>query len=178
MVVVGRHNRWRKLPYRWDSPLVATDDDPLQRVDAQLADWADQRGFSGVALITRGGRTEFEGCYGMANRAEAVPVRPGTRFGLASLTRMFTAVATADLVRQGALGFHTPVVNILPSDRRPATLRADVTVHHLLSHTSGVADYYEEEDEHEDNDFDDLWTTRPSYRMLRPADFLPLALLR
>jgi CubicO group peptidase (beta-lactamase class C family) len=85
----------------------------------------------------------------MANRAEAVPVRPGTRFGLASLTKMFTAVATADLVRQGALGFHTPVVNVLPSDRRPATLRADVTVHHLLSHTSGVADYYEEEDEHE-----------------------------
>jgi CubicO group peptidase (beta-lactamase class C family) len=110
----------------------------------------------------------------MANRADAVPVRPGTRFGLASLTKMFTAVAVADLVRQGTLSFDAPVVNLLPPDRRPATLCADVTVHHLLSHTSGIADYYEEEDEPDDDDFADLWTTRPSYRMLRPADFLPL----
>jgi CubicO group peptidase (beta-lactamase class C family) len=153
---------------------VATYDDPLQRVNSELADWADQRGFSGVALITRAGRIEFEGCYGMANRSDAVPVRPGTRFGLASLTKMFTAVAIADLVRQSALDFDTPVVNILPVDRRPATLRADVTVHHLLSHTSGIADYYEEEDAHDDEDFANLWMTRPSYRMLRPADFLPL----
>jgi CubicO group peptidase (beta-lactamase class C family) len=44
----------------------------------------------------------------------------------------------------------------------------------LLSHTSGIADYYEEEDEHEDDDFANVWTNRPSYRMPRPADFLPL----
>jgi CubicO group peptidase (beta-lactamase class C family) len=148
--------------------------DPLQRVSDQLADWVEERAFSGVALITRSGRTEFEGCYGLANRSDSVPVRPGTRFGLASLTKMFTAVAVADLVRQGALAFDTPVVSILPVDRRPATLRADVTVHHLLSHTSGIADYYEEEDEHEDEDYAGLWRTRPCYRMLRPADFLPL----
>jgi CubicO group peptidase (beta-lactamase class C family) len=149
-------------------------EDPFLRLGRQLTAWADERDFSGVALITRGGKTEFEGCYGLANRADGVPVRPGTRFGLASLTKMFTAVAVADLVRQGALSFDTPVVDILPADRRPATLRADVTVHHLLSHTSGIADYYEEADEHDDEDFGDLWVTRPSYRMLRPADFLPL----
>ncbi len=145
-------------------------------IDTQLRAWAEQRDLSGVALITRRGTTEFEGCYGLANRTDAVPTRPATRFGLASVTKMFTAVAVADLVQRGLVGFHTPVVDVLPPDRRPSTLHPDVTVHHLLTHTSGIADYYEEEEQDgiEPPDYGDLWTHRPCYRMLRPADFLPL----
>ncbi len=148
-------------------------DGVLERLDAQLGELSEQRDLSGAVLITRAGGTEFERCYGLANRSDAVPVRPGTRFGLASLTKMFTAVAVADLVRQGRLDFDTPVVKILPARRRPATLLPEVTVHHLLTHTSGIADYFEEEG-NEDGDYAELWTDRPSYRVLRPADFLPL----
>jgi CubicO group peptidase (beta-lactamase class C family) len=147
--------------------------DVLSRLDAQLRAWVDERDFSGVALITRGGAVEFEGCYGLANRADGVPVRPGSRFGLASVTKMFTATALVDLVGRGKVGFDTPVVDVLPAVRRPSTLLPDVTVHHLLSHTSGIADYFEEEDP-DVGDFGALWIDRPSYRMLRPADFLPL----
>jgi CubicO group peptidase (beta-lactamase class C family) len=126
-------------------------------------------------VITRNGVTEFEECYGLANRGDGVPIRPVSRFGVASLTKMFTAVTVVDLVRQGKVGFETPVVGVLPQDRRPATLRADVTVHHLLTHSSGIADYFEEEDEDlHDESFQDLWLDRPCYRMLRPADFLPM----
>lgn len=146
----------------------------LERLDAQLREWVEQRDFSGVAVITRAGVTEFEGCYGLANRADAVPVRAGTRFGLASLTKMFTAVAVVDQVRRGAVGFDTPVVNVLPPGRRPSTLRPDVTVHHLLTHTSGIADYFEEEEPQGSGDYADLWVDRSCYRMLRPADFLPM----
>lgn len=146
----------------------------LARVDARLREWVRQRDFSGVALITRKGVTEFEECYGLANRSDSVPVRPATRFGLASLTKMFTAVTVVDQVRRGAVGFDTPIVTVLPADRRPSTLRPDVTVHHLLSHSSGIADYFEEEDDHSGHDFEDLWLDRPCYRMLRPADFLPM----
>jgi CubicO group peptidase (beta-lactamase class C family) len=156
--------------------LGMTDGDALKTLDAALAEYAGEHDFSGVATIVRGGVTEFEACYGLANRAEGVPIRPGTRFGLASLTKMFTAVAVADLVRSGALSFDRPVVDILPPERRPATLRPDVTVHHLLSHTAGIADYFEEEDEANDEPgaYAELWATRPLYRVLRPADFLPL----
>lgn len=155
----------------WDSACMSCVGDVMERVDARLREWADERGFSGVVLVTRGGVTEFECCYGMANRSDAVPVRPGTRFGLASVTKMFTAVAVADLVRRRKLTFDTLVVDILPPQRRPSTLLSEVTVHHLLTHTSGIADYYEE---NEKCDYAELWETRPSYRVLRPADFLPM----
>ena len=144
----------------------------MERVDGRLRDWAEERDFSGSVLVTRAGGVELECCYGLANRSDAVPVRPATRFGLASLTKMFTAVAVADLVRQGRLSFDTPVVEVLPPARRPSTLLPEVTVHHLLSHTSGIADYCEEEDE--DCDYELLWLDRPAYRVLRPVDFLPM----
>jgi CubicO group peptidase (beta-lactamase class C family) len=89
---------------------------------------------------------------------------------------MFTAVTVADAVGRGLAGFHTPVVDILAAERRPATLRPDVTVHHLLTHTSGIADYAEEDEDHPAHleDYATLWAARPCYRMCQPADFLPL----
>src|SRR5450755_4406862 len=117
----------------------------FKKMDTLLREWERERGLSGVAVITRSGAREFEGCYGLANRSDGIPVRCGTRFGLASVTKMFTAVAVASLVRSGRISFDTPVVKILPPHRRPATLRSDVAIHHLLSHTSGIADYFEED---------------------------------
>ncbi len=144
----------------------------FDRLGVTLAKFARRRDFSGTAAITVAGHTVFQACYGLANRADGVPIRPGTRFGLASVTKMFTAVAVADLVATGRLEFDRPVVDVLPAPRRPATLRPDVTVAHLLSHTSGIADYFEEEDE--DADYARLWADRPTYAFRRPGDFLPL----
>jgi CubicO group peptidase (beta-lactamase class C family) len=150
--------------------------DAYGRLDARLREWAEQRDYSGVARITRGDKVDFEECYGLANRADGVPVHPGTRFGLASFTKMFTAVAVADQVRAGragAAGFGTRVVDLLPPERRPATLLPEVTLHHLLTHTSGIADYAEEDGD-EAVDYAELWVDRTCYRMRRPADFLPM----
>lgn len=124
---------------------------------------------SGVARVVGAAGVEFEGCYGLADRAAGLPVRPTTRFGLASLTKMFTAVTAVAVTPDLA----APVVSLLPAGRRPVTLRPDVTVHHLLTHTSGIADYAEEEGP-DAVDYGTLWTDRPCYRMERPADFLPL----
>ena len=146
--------------------------DAFDAVDAQLRARVQERDFSGIAAVRRGGVVEFEGCYGLANRSDSVPITPRTRFALASVSKMFTAAALATLVRDGRVAFDTPVVSVLPANRRPATLRSDVTVHHLLTHTSGIADYAEEEDE--DFDYGALWTDRPVAGMLRPADFLPM----
>jgi CubicO group peptidase (beta-lactamase class C family) len=89
---------------------------------------------------------------------------------------MFTAVSVVDLVAAGRLAFETPVVSVLPESRRPSTLLPSVTVHHLLCHTSGIADYCEEDEEHPAflEDYGTLWETIPSYSIERPADFLPL----
>lgn len=141
-------------------------------LEATLSGWVADRGFSGGVLVTRGGEPVFEGCYGTANRGDGLPVTARTRFGLASFTKMFTAVSVVGLLAEQGLSLATPVVDLLPPERRPTTLRADVTVHHLLTHTSGIADYFEEEDENAD--YATLWADRPSYGMRRPADFLPL----
>jgi CubicO group peptidase (beta-lactamase class C family) len=141
-----------------------------------LEGWARDRDLSGAVLLTEGDRTLFEGCYGLADRAAGIAVHPGTRFALASLTKMFTAVAVAGLVDDGDLAYETPVVEVLPAERRPATLLPEVTVHHLLCHTSGIADYAEEDEDSPlyVEDYGSLWADLPSYSVERPADFLPL----
>jgi CubicO group peptidase (beta-lactamase class C family) len=134
-------------------------------LDAALAELE----LSGIAAITGPDGVEFARCSGLADRAAGLPNTPATRFGLASVTKMFTAATVLTLGVDTA----APVVSLLPPQRRPSTLRPDVTVHHLLSHTSRIADYAEEEGP-EEIDYAQLWTDRPCYRMERPADFLPL----
>jgi CubicO group peptidase (beta-lactamase class C family) len=141
-----------------------------------LAGWRRDRDLSGCCLVTRGGETLFEASWGFADIAAGVPNSPATRFGLASLTKMFTAVAVATLVREARLAFDTPVVDVLPANLLPTTLDPAVSVHHLLCHTSGIADYAEEDESSPGyvEDYAALWLERPSYRIERPADFLPL----
>ena len=121
--------------------------DAAAALDAQLDRWTGERDFSGTVLLTQAGSTVFERCYGLADRAAGIPITPKTRFGLASVTKLFTAVAIADCVSAGLLRFDDAVADLLPAERRPTTLRPDVTVHHLLTHTSGIADYSEEDED-------------------------------
>jgi CubicO group peptidase (beta-lactamase class C family) len=148
----------------------------LQAAESVLQEWERDRDLSGAVLLTSDGETLLEACLGDADRANRVPITPATRFGLASVTKMFTAVATADLVAHGRLDFATRIVEVLPEARRPSTLLPEVTLHHLLCHTSGIADYFEEEppDGSEEGEYAALWSELPTYAVERPADFLPL----
>ena len=151
-------------------------EDLFAEAAATFATWERDRDLSGCCLVTRGGDTLFEASWGFADHAARVLNSPATRFGLASLTKMFTAVVVATLVRDGRLAFETPVVDVLPAHLRPSTLAAAVSVHHLLCHTSGIADYAEEDENSPGyvEDYAALWIERPSYLIERPADFLPL----
>jgi len=155
---------------------VPTEADRLEALAHQLSSWGETRDLSGAMLLTRGGERILETCVGYADRATRTPVTPATRFGIASVTKMFTACAVVSLVRDGLVAFETPVVDVLPADRRPSTLLPAVTVHHLLCHTSGIADYYEEDEESPTYlaDYADLWSDLPSYGLTRPAHFLQL----
>ena len=145
-------------------------------LDSALDTMAKERALSGIVLLTRAGETLFEECYGLADRAADLRITPHTRFALASVTKLFTTAAALDLVNAGRMSVDDPIVDLLPAERRPSTLRPDVTVHHLLTHTSGIADYAEEDDESPAyvEDYGSLWVDRPVYGMLRPDDFLPM----
>jgi CubicO group peptidase (beta-lactamase class C family) len=145
----------------------------LEGLEHEFAARSARGEFSGAALITRGGVDVFSGCWGAANRADGVAITRRTRFGLASLSKTFTAVAIGRLVEAGKLDFPTPVGECLVPELRPKDLDPRVTVRHLLTHTSGIADYFEES-ELEIAEYAALWEERPNYSFRRPGDFLPL----
>src|SRR5262245_36727768 len=93
---------------------------------------AQQAAFSGVALITHGDAHLFAGAYGYASRSWKIPNTLATRFDTASITKLFTAVATLQLIERGGLAFDTPVIDFL--GLRDTTIARDVTVYHLLTH--------------------------------------------
>src|SRR5699024_6474367 len=113
---------------------------------------------------------------GVADRAAGRPVTFRDRFGTASVSKMLTAAAVLDAHVAGLLDLDAPVVDLLPAVRRPRTLDPRVTARHLLTHTSGVGDYAEEDDTQPGYvpDYAALWRTTPSVTMERPDDFLPL----
>lgn len=121
------------------------DDAGLAReLDAFLGKLEAKDAFSGTVLVARDGKTIFSGAYGPMNREHEIPNRIDTKFGLGSMNKMFTAVATAQLVEQGKLSFDDPIGKHLPEGWVTPEVGRKVLVRHLLNHTSGLGDYLEE----------------------------------
>jgi CubicO group peptidase (beta-lactamase class C family) len=102
---------------------------------------ADTR-FSGVVRIDDAEGAVFERAYGLADRPHGIANTTSTRFGLASGAKGFTALTVMSLVADGTLDLHTTARSVLGSDL--PLIRDDVTVEHLLSHRSGIGDYFDE----------------------------------
>ncbi|MFI7639743.1 serine hydrolase domain-containing protein [Nonomuraea sp. NPDC049400] len=109
---------------------------PGGKLDRFVADRAGKDLFSGVVLVAQQGRPVLRRAYGMANKASSVPNRLDTRFDIASVTKTFTAVAVAQLAQQGKIAFQEKLGTYLQGF--PAEIGQTVTVHQLLTHTSGV----------------------------------------
>jgi len=107
------------------------------RVDAMMAGYAGD-GPGAALLVVRDGEPVLRKGYGLADLEARAPVAPDTRFRLASVSKQFTAAAVLLLVQDGALSLDDPVRKWLPS-LPPAT--DGITLHHLLTHTSGLIDY-------------------------------------
>jgi CubicO group peptidase (beta-lactamase class C family) len=120
-----------------------------QLSDPQLAHWLDgylsrltaADVFSGSVLVAKNGRPFFQNAYGLASQAFKVSNRVDTKFNLGSMNKMFTAVAIAQLVEQGKLSFDDTIGKVLP-DYPNREVAEKVKIHHLLTHTSGLADYF------------------------------------
>jgi len=138
-------------------------------IEDAVARGSAERPFSGVVLVALGGETLHARGHGHANRAESIPNTIDTRFGMASGCKTFTAVAVCRLVEEGLLDFDTRLADCL--DVKFPNFDPGVTIHHLLTHTSGVPDYFDEEVM---EDFEVLWKERPVYTIRSPRDLLPI----
>ena len=130
---------------------------------------AGQDDFHGVVTIADLGNDRAEYANGLAERVFEVPINTDTRFGIASGTKGFTAVRILQLIEEGRLQLDTRVSDILPGVFK--NLSDEVTVKHVLMHTSGMPDYF---DEDVMDDFSALWKDFPMYNVLSPKDLLPL----
>ncbi len=99
---------------------------------------------SGGILIARGERLLFERVFGFADAARRRPITTGTRFSLASGGKMFTALLVAQLVERRRLSFDDRLARLLPLVSKQPYVQ-DVTIGQLLSHTSGIGEYWTED---------------------------------
>lgn len=129
----------------------------------------DTEPFSGVVYLTRADDVLFVQACGLAIRSETIPNRTDTRFQTASGCKIFTAVAICQLVQAGRLGFDTPLKDCV--DVHFPNYAPGITIHHLLTHSSGITSYFEED---VDPDYEALWKDLPMYGIRGPKDFLPL----
>jgi CubicO group peptidase (beta-lactamase class C family) len=127
------------------------------------------REFSGVVFIKENGNIVFKKAYGYANKSNLVPNDIDTRFGIASGCKLFTAIGICQLVEKGMISFDTKLKDCL--NIYFPKFDSDVTIHHLLTHSSGIPDYFDEEVM---EDFSELWKDRPMYNIKSPKDFLPI----
>jgi CubicO group peptidase (beta-lactamase class C family) len=97
------------------------------------------RQFNGSVLVAENGKVIYKGGVGMANMEWEIPNTPETKFRLGSITKQFTAVLTLKLVEQGKIKLDGKISEYLPDYRKDIGDR--VTVHHLLTHTSGIPSY-------------------------------------
>jgi CubicO group peptidase (beta-lactamase class C family) len=117
--------------------------------------------FSGAVLIAKDEEPVFRKAYGMANKNGNVQNQVATKFNLGSMNKMFTGVAIAQLAEQGKLSFNDTVGKYLPNYPNKA-VAGKVTIHQLLTHTSGLGDYFNEKFSAAQSDF------------RRVADYLPV----
>jgi CubicO group peptidase (beta-lactamase class C family) len=92
--------------------------------------------FQGAVLAAKEGRVVFKAGYGLADAEKKIPNTPGTKYLIASITKTFTASAVLVLEEEGRLKLSDPIANYL--EDFPPDTGAKITIHHILSHTSGI----------------------------------------
>ena len=108
----------------------------ISRVDETLTAMARDGIFTGSVLVAQHGEVLLREGYGFADRAQETPNTPQARFHLGSISKQFTAMAILILQSQGTLSVKDPICDII--NGCPAAWR-DITIHHLLTNTSGLS---------------------------------------
>lgn len=132
--------------------------------------WGDAYKFSGFVLVAQRGQTVYQQGFGFADWSDKVGNTADTSFRTGSITKQFTAAAILVLEQQGKLSVSDPVARHIPDFPAPG---ADVTIHQLLTHTSGLPSY---------TSFPEVMETREKARTVqqmlelfwdKPLDFEP-----
>lgn len=110
--------------------------------DKVLSSFVDAKGPGAAAIVSQHGKVLYKAALGMANIELQVPLKTDSIFRLGSITKQFTAAAIMMLAEQGKLSVNDDIHKYTPDF---PTEDQVVTIANLLSHTSGIANYTEDE---------------------------------
>lgn len=110
-----------------------------EKIDQLISTYANYGQFNGTILVAENGIILYKKAFGLANMEWDIPNNTNTKFRLASVTKQFTSMLILQLVAEGKLDLHKPISTYLKDYPKP---QADkITIHHLLTHTSGIPNY-------------------------------------
>ncbi len=125
-----RATETEKSPQQSEEQLVARYDSLMKKNE--------ENGFSGVVLVEERGKLIYNKAFGYADKIKEIKNTPETLFDIGSITKQFTAAAILKLMENGELSVNDPLSKFF--DGAPAD-KKDITLHQLLTHTSGISAY-------------------------------------
>jgi len=120
-------------------PAPAVAQDKADKIDGLMQLYYDYGRFNGTVLVAEGGKVIYKKGFGMAQMEWNIPNKPDVKFRLGSITKQFTSMLILQLVEQGKLSLEAKLSDALPYYRQDTGKK--VTIHHLLTHTSGIPSY-------------------------------------
>jgi CubicO group peptidase (beta-lactamase class C family) len=130
---------------------------------------ASEMEFSGVISIFRNDSTLFSKAFGYRDVRNKLNNTTSTRFAVASGTKLFTALGIGVLIDKGVISLGTTMKEI--DQEYTGFVDERATILQLLTHTSGIFDYYDEEIE---QDYEHFAVEIPWYALETPSDYYPL----
>ena len=125
--------------------------------------------FNGVISVRRGKEIIVQKAFGHADINNKIPNEMDTKFATASAGKVFVAVGILQLIEKGKLSLDDTIGNILDFELKSIDRR--ITIRQLLTHTSGIPDYFDESIMEE---YAELWQDFPNYRIRKSMDLVPL----
>jgi len=112
-----------------------------EKIDALVKQYYDYGQFNGSVLVAQQGKVIFKKGFGMADFEWNIPNTPDTKFRLGSITKQFTSMLILQLVQEGKVKLEGKITDYLPD--YPKKTGERITIHQLLTHTSGIPGYTE-----------------------------------
>ncbi|CAM4302555.1 serine hydrolase domain-containing protein [Gillisia hiemivivida] len=123
--------------------LISSNQVNAQSKAAQIEDlmslYTEYGQFNGSLLVAEDGEVIYKNGFGKANMEWDIPNTPTTKHRLGSITKQFTAMLILQLVEKGNLKLDVPITTYLPN--YPKATGDKITLHHLLTHSSGIPNY-------------------------------------
>ncbi len=108
----------------------------LERIDSIVQKAVTSDLFEGTVLIADSGNIVYQKSFGFVDKDNVLPIENSTNFGIASITKMFTAIIILQLVEEGKIQLEDKLNVLIPDIKIPKSKK--ITVHHLLLHISGL----------------------------------------